>query len=177
MPGNIFINFGKADVPDGESLQKTHPGSGGWIEIQDWSFDIEAEHSVTKGTGAAVGKATPGTLTITHYWDTSSTAILGKMVAGRHFPLVTIEMAKSTGGNMKQSQQTFFQVKATDCFVTKVSTKGNDDGTMTQDVEFVFKEIYLGYKPQKNDGSLEPTRDFHWSVKDNKTATSIASLK
>ena len=177
MPGNIFINFGKSDVPDGESLQKTHPGSDGWIEIQDWSFDIEAEHSATKGTGAAVGKATPGTLMITHYWDTSSTAILAKMVAGRHFPLITIEMAKATGSDMKKPQQTFFQVKATDCFVTKVATKGGEDGTLTQDVEFVFKEIYVGYKPQGNTGALEPTRNFHWSVKDNKTATSIAALK
>jgi type VI secretion system secreted protein Hcp len=179
MPGNTFIQFGLPSSPDvkpGESLQKGHHGDEGWIEISDWSFDIEAEHSVTKGTGASVGKATPGVLQITHYWDTSSTTILNKMVVGKHFPMITIEMLKSTGAADKAGQQTYFQVKCTDAFVTKVSTKGSEDGSINQDVEFVFKEIYLGYKPQKNDGSLEGTRNFHWSVKDNKTETKIPSL-
>jgi type VI secretion system Hcp family effector len=177
MPGNTFILFGKSDVPQGESLQKGHHGDDGWIEISDWSFDIEAEHSVNKGTGAAVGKATPGVLSITHYWDTSSTAILNKMVVGKHFPMITIEMLKATGDpDAKKAQQTYFQVKFTDAFVTKVSTKGGEDGAINQDVEFVFKEIYIGYKPQKNDGTLDSTRDFHWSVKDNKTETKIPKL-
>ena len=171
MPGNSFINFGKADVPKGESMQKSHPGSDGWIEISDWSWDIEAEHSVTKGTGAAVGKATPGNLSITHYFDTSSPAILAKIVAGKHFPIITIEMLKATGDD--KGPQAYFQVKVTDAFVTKVSTKGGEDGSMNQDVEFVFKEIYVGYKPQTNQGKLDTTLGFEWSVKDMKTATAI----
>ena len=44
---------------------------------------------------------------------------------------------------------------------------------MTQDVEFVFKEIYVGYKPQTNQGKLDTTLGFEWSVKDMKTATAI----
>ncbi len=175
MPGNSFILFGKADVPQGESLQKGHHGDDGWIEISEWNFEIEAEHSATKGTGAAVGKATPGVLSIKHYWDTSSSTILSKMVAGRHFPLITIDMLKVTGDGAK-GPQTYFQAKVTDAFVTKVATSGGEDGALEQEVEFVFKEIYLGYKPQKNDGTLDTTLDFHWSVKDNKTATSIPKL-
>jgi len=169
MPGNAFINFGKKDVAIGESLQKSHPGSSGWIEIDSWSWEIEAETNVTKGTGAAVGKATPGNLTISHYWDTSSTVLLSKMVAGRHFELITIEMLKATGGaDLKAgAQQTYFRVQITDAFVTKVSTKAGEDGTMDQDVEFVFKDIYVGYRAQNNDGSLGEARDFTWSIKTN----------
>ncbi len=172
MPGNSFINFGKNEVPQGESLQKGHHGDDGWIEIADWGWDIEAEHSVTKGTGAAVGKATPGVLNITHYFDTSSTAILSKIVTGRHFPVITIEMLKATGDNAKM-QQTYFQVKVTDAFVTKVSTKGAEDGSLNQDVEFVFKEIFVGYKPQKNDGTLDTALPFEWSIKENKIGSTI----
>lgn len=163
MPGNTFIKFG-SDVPKGESLQKGHDGKDGWIEIGDWSWDIEAEHSVTKGTGAAVGKATPGNLSISHYFDTSSPVILDKIVAGKHFKEIVIDSLKATGG--KSGPETFFRITVSEAFVTKVSTKGGEDGTMNQDVEFVFKEIYVGYKPQKNDGSLDTTLGFEWSVKD-----------
>jgi len=171
MPGNSFINFGKTDVPKGESMQKGHHGDDGWIEISDWGWDIESDHSATRGTGAAVGKAQPGVLNVTHYFDTSSTAILAKIVAGKHFPVITIEMLKSTGTDT--GPQAYFQIKVTDAFVTKVSTKGAEDGSLNQDVEFVFKEVFVGYKPQDNAGKLGSALGFDWSVKDMKTATSI----
>ena len=171
MPGNSFIQFG-TEVKPGESMQKGHHGDDGWIEIDDWSWDIEAEHSTAKGTGAAVGKATPGNLSISHYFDTSSPVILQKCVFGKHFPIITIEMLKQTGSD--KGPQTYFQVKVSEAFVTKVSTKGGEDGAITQEVEFVFKEIFVGYKPQKNDGALETALEFNWSVKDNQTATKIA---
>ncbi|UXH76155.1 Hcp family type VI secretion system effector [Roseateles amylovorans] len=172
MSGNSFINFGKADVPQGESMQKGHHGDDGWIEISDWSWEVESDHSVTKGTGAAVGKPKPGSLSITHYFDTSSPAILAKIVAGKHFPTITIEMLKSTGA--VDGPQAYFQVKVSDAYVTKVATKGAEDGSLNQDVEFVFKEIFIGYKPQKNDGKLDTTTSFEWSVKDMKTSTAIS---
>jgi type VI secretion system secreted protein Hcp len=169
MPGNTFINFG-SDVPVGESMQKSHPGTSGWIEIGDWSWDIEAEHSVTRGTGAAVGKATPGTLSISHYFDISSATILSKMVAGKHFPVITIEMLKQTGDD---SPKVYFQCKVSEAFVTKVSSKAGEDGQMNQDVEFVFKEIAVNYKAQKNTGGLEGSIPFEWSVKTNSLTTEI----
>lgn len=173
MPGNSFIQFGKsgADVKPGESMQKSHPGTDGWIEIGDWSWDIESESSVGKGTGAAVGKATPGNLSISHYFDTSSTTILEKIVAGKHFSEITIEMLKATGDG---APKPYFQVKVSEAFVTKVSTKGGEDGSINQDVEFVFKEIAIGYKAQKNDGSLEGSIPFEWSVKTNALTSAIA---
>lgn len=174
MPGNSFIRFGKdgADVKPGESMQKSHPGKDGWIEIGDWSWDIESESSVGKGTGAAVGKAAPGNLSISHYFDASSTTILEKIVAGKHFSEITIEMLKATGASA--SPQVYFQVKVSEAFVTKVSTKGGEDGAINQDVEFVFKEIAIGYKAQKNDGALEGSIPFEWSVKTNELKSAIA---
>jgi type VI secretion system secreted protein Hcp len=173
MPGNAFINFG-ADVPEGESLQKTHPGSSGWIEIDSWNWEIEAEHSTAKGQGAAVGKATPGVLSISHYFDNSSPTLLAKMVAGKHFPLITIEMLKSTGDPNKDGEpEVYFQAKVTEAFVTKVATKAGEDGTMDQDVEFVFKEIAISYKPQDNLGVLQTAIPFEWSVKTNTLKSEI----
>jgi len=161
MPGNSFILFG-SEVPLGESPQEVRPGSSGWIEINDWSWDIEAEHSNLKGTGAAVGKPTPGTLNFTHNFDTSSAAIMTKIVQGKSFKKVTIDMLKQTGGDKAEQ---FFQIVMADVFISKVSTKGGEDGSVTQDVDMVFKEVSVGYKAQLNNGSLESTQqEFNWSI-------------
>jgi type VI secretion system secreted protein Hcp len=128
MPGgNLFINFGK-DVPDGESMQKDHPGTKGWIEISDWSFDITSESSAGKGQGSSGGKAATEGLNITHYFDISSPTILSKIVGGTTFSSITIRMLKQTGEEGK-APQPFFEVKVADAFVSKVATKGagNDD--------------------------------------------------
>lgn len=164
MPGNAFIKF--AGIAKGESLQTGHEGKDGWIEISDWSWDIEAEHSVTKGTGASVGKATPGNLSITHYFDVAGPDVLTKIVVGQHYDLITIEMLKTTGNG----PETYLQVQVDYAYVTKVSTKGGEDGSINQDVEFVFKDIFIGYKAQKNTGLLDSTIPFEWSVKDQKLA-------
>jgi len=160
MPGNAFINFG-SDVPVGESLQKNRIGTSGWIELNDWSWDIEADHSNLKGSGAAVGKPNPGTLNFTHNFDTSSTVIMQKIVAGKSFPSVSIDMLKQTGGD--ETEQ-FFQIIMTDVYITKVSTKGGEDGAVTQDVDMVFKEVAVGYKPQGNTGKLGDTMQLSWSI-------------
>jgi len=169
MAGNAFIKF--AGINKGESLQTTNPGSAGWIEISDWSWDIEAEHSTAKGTGAAVGKATPGNLSITHYFDVSSPDILTKMIVGQHYELITIEMLKTTGNG----PEVYLQVQVDYAYVTKVSTKGGEDGSVSQDVEFVFKDVYIGYKAQKNNGMLDTALPFEWSVKDQKLAAGADS--
>ena len=174
MPGNSFINFGP-DVKRGESNQKNRNGLTGWIEINDWSWDIEADHSNLKGTGAAVGKPNPGTLNFTHPFDTSSTAILTKIVAGKSFPNVCIDMLKQTGGDKAEQ---YFQIVMTDVFITKVSTKGGEDGAVTQDVDLVFKEVSVGYKAQGNSGTLEnQPLEFNWSITKMNAAPVDATIK
>jgi len=173
MPGgNLFINFGK-DVPDGESMQKDHPGTKGWIEISEWNFDITSESSAGKGQGSAVGKATTEGLTISHYFDISSPKILSNMVSGKHFPFITIHMLKQTGEDGKPPQ-TFFEVKVSEAYVSKVSTKGSgESGEMSQDVTFTFKQLAVAYKKQDNKGKLGQVIPFDWSVKGNELKTDI----
>jgi len=162
MPGNSFIHFGTDDVKIGESLQAVRKGTDGWIEISDWSWDIEAEHSNLKGSGAAVGKPNPGTLSFTHPYDLSSTAIMKKIVNGKHFAKVRLDMLKQTGADKAEH---FFQIAMADVYITKVSTKGAEDGSVTQDVDMVFKEVSVGYKAQTNQGVLEGKAiDFDWNI-------------
>lgn len=176
MPGNAFIKFTNSEgkfIP-GESLQSSHPAAKGWLEISDWSWDIEAETNFLKGTGAAVGVATPGVFQFTHTFDKSSPAIMKNIVLGTAFSTVVVHMLKSTGAK-DGKPEVFFGVKVTDAFVSKVSSKGGEDGGITQDVEFVFKAIALGYKQQANTGKLGNIMPFGWNIA-TKTMTSGVTL-
>jgi type VI protein secretion system component Hcp len=42
MPGNAFIKFDGGAPMKGESQQVGHEGDKGWIEMGDWSWDVEA---------------------------------------------------------------------------------------------------------------------------------------
>lgn len=162
MPGNTFIRFKKGNqFAKGESLQKNYPGDDGWIEIGDWSWDVEAEASHLKGTGAAVGKPQPGSFSISHTYDRSSPTLMLFIVKGTTFDSMQLDMLKQTGEN---DPKLFLQVWANNVYITKVSSKGGEDGSVTQDVEFVFKEIGFAYKPQKNDGTLGAAQFFRWSI-------------
>jgi type VI secretion system secreted protein Hcp len=165
MPGNAFIKFVTPDgkIVPGESLQTGHPGTAGWVEIGDWSWDIEAETSFTKGTGASVGKPTPGTLSFSHYYDKSSPTLMKYIVQGTHFKTAQIDMLKQTGKSTGEPE-IYFQMFAKDVFISKVSSKGGEDGTVNQDIEMVFKEVNFGYRRQKNDGSLDKTVPFGWNI-------------
>jgi hypothetical protein len=89
MAVNAFVTF--YDKADGESIQK---GKEKWIEIQGWDWEVEAESSWTKGGGASVGKPNPGKLNFEHYFDTSSTVILGYICTGKAVPKLQLEMMK-----------------------------------------------------------------------------------
>jgi len=163
MPANTFINFDKkAKSIKGESYQDGLLGTDGWIELSDWSWDIEADTSFMKGGGSAVGKPTPGNFTFTHYYDTSSHVLMERIVMGTHFEDVELVQLKQTGAGKPAP---FLIMKFKWAFITKVSTKGAEDGSVTQDIEMVFKDMKLAYKMQLNDGSLEKTPvPFAWNI-------------
>jgi type VI secretion system secreted protein Hcp len=177
MPGNAFIKFAKAGgvAIVGESLQTSHPSIKGWCEISDWGLDVEAETNFLKGTGAAVGVATPSVVNFTHTFDKSSPVIMNNIIMGTAFDTVVIHMLKATGAANGQPE-VYFGAKFANAFITKVSSKGGEDGAITQDVEFVFKTVTLSYKKQLNTGGLaEKAVDFGWDVA-QRTTTGVAPM-
>ena len=132
MAVNAFITF--YDKADGESIQK---GKEKWIEIQGWDWEVEAESSWTKGGGASVGKPNPGKLNFEHYFDTSSTVILGYICTGKAFPKLQLEMMKTTG---KGSPETYFTMMMEGAFITKVSNSGTEEGNVVQKVELRLQD-------------------------------------
>ena len=85
-----FLTF--FDKAEGESTQK---GKEKWIELQGWTWEVEAETSWTKGGGASVGKPSPGKLNWEHTWDRSAHVILGYICTGSAFDKAYLTMCKS----------------------------------------------------------------------------------
>ena len=157
MAVNAFLTF--FDKADGESIQK---GKEKWIEIQGWDWEIEAETSWTKGGGASVGKPNPGKMNWEHYFDTSSTVIMGYICTGKAFPKVELQMMKTTGSAVPE---TYFTMTMEGAFITKVSNSGSEDGNVTQKVEMVFKTVKIEYKPQDNKtGKLGAVKTYNWDI-------------
>jgi len=156
MAVNAFLNLGKAK---GESIQQDFKD---WIELQGWNSEIEAETSWTKGGGASVGKPNPGKMNWEHYFDTSSTHIMGYICTGKAFPEVTLKMCKTTG---KAKPEPYFTAIMKGAFITKVANSGTEEGNVSQKVEMVFKSIKIEYRRQKNeDGSLLAPIYFEWDI-------------
>jgi type VI secretion system secreted protein Hcp len=157
MAVNAFLTF--FDKADGESIQK---GKEKWIEIQGWDWEIEAETSWTKGGGASVGKPNPGKMNWEHYFDTSSTVIMGYICTGKAFPKVELQMMKTTGS---ATPETYYTMVMEGAFITKVSNSGTEEGSVTQKVEMVFKTVKIEYKPQDNKtGKLGAVKTYNWDI-------------
>jgi type VI secretion system secreted protein Hcp len=163
MPGNAFIQFNtyEGTFPLGESEEKGHMGTDGWIEISDWDWEITSDSSSGKGQGSSVGKPITEGFNFSHYYDKSSTVLMSMIVMGKNFESVTIDMLKQIGSG---KPELFLQITARDVFITKVGTKGGEDGAVTQDVSFSFKQVAMGYKMQKDDGKMAAAKFARWNV-------------
>jgi type VI secretion system secreted protein Hcp len=162
MPGNAFVRFKKeSKYIEGESKQKGYLGKDGWIEIGDWSWDVEAETSFMKGGGSAVGKPTPGALAFSHYYEKSSKGLFRNIIKGTHFEELELHMCKQTGA---ATPEPYFKLTAYSVFTTKVSTKGGEDGSVSQDIECVFKKIKIEYFEQDDKGKLTSNNPWTWDI-------------
>lgn len=170
MPGNAFIQFNtyEGTFPLGESEEDGHKGDDGWIEISDWDWEITSDSSSGKGQGSSVGKPITEGFNFTHYYDKSSTVLMSMIVMGKNFESVTIDMLKQIGSG---KPELFLQITARDVFITKVGTKGNEDGSVSQDVSFTFKQVAMGYKKQKDDGKMAAAKFARWNVSEQTQET------
>lgn len=157
MAVNAFMSF--FDRANGESTQK---GKERWVELQGWSWEIEAESSWTKGGGASVGKPSPGRISWQHIFDASSVVLMGYICNGKSFPKVELQMLKSTGSG---TPETYFTMLMEGAYITKVATATTEEGSITQLVEMVFKTVEIEYKAQDaKTARLVAATTFNWDI-------------
>jgi type VI secretion system Hcp family effector len=146
----------------------------GWIELQGWDWEVEAETSWTKGGGASVGKPNPGKMNWEHFFDKSSPAIMNNICSGKSFEEMNLRMFKGTGAKAA-TKDFFFSMDMHGVFITKVSNSATDEGNVLQKVEMVFKHVLISYRPQistgKLAGTLEAPLPFEWDIPAGKVPT------
>ena len=145
-------------------------GKEQWIEIQGWDWEIEAESSWTKGGGASVGKPNPGKMNFEHYFDTSSTVIMGYICSGKSFPKMELQMLKTTG---KGTPETYFTMKMEGSYITKVSNRAAPGkATSPRRSSSSSSNVVIEYKPQDNkDGTLGATKTYNWNISENTSSS------
>jgi type VI secretion system secreted protein Hcp len=164
MAINAFLRL---EGVTGESAQKGHEG---WIEVQGWDWEIEAESSWTKGGGASVGKPRPAALSWTHQFDLASIALLGKIAGGRAFPTAELQVARTTG---RGTPKTYLTATMQDVYITKVTSSGTEEGQVLQQISMVFKHIAIEYRPQDSKtGGLGAAAKFTWDIPAGMTSPS-----
>lgn len=170
MPGNAFISFIAESGGTPISGESEELGHEKWIEISDWDWEITSDSSSNKGQGASVGKPVTEGLNFSHFYDLSSTVIMRRCIQGMTFHTVKLDMCKQTGTG---TPQVFLQIIMRDVFITKVSTKGGEDGAVSQDISMTFKKVGMAYKKQKDDGKLDPAALMvRWNVPEQSNTAS-----
>ena len=177
MAGNTFIRFYQPNASSpiiGESQAELFPGSKGWIEIGDWSWDIESETNIAKGSGASLGKPTSGNFSFSHAYDVSAPPMMINIVQGTSFAKAQLVMLKQTGSG---GPKVYFAMNMTNVYMTKVGSKGGEDGVVSQDIEMVFTQLDVGYLKQLPDGTLDSSQiSFSWDIVKQNTTTVMANV-
>lgn len=109
---------------------------GGVISpVAAFSWVVTADSSWTKGSGASVGKPSPGAIRFTKLIDPSSIPTLKNITTGASYPsaVFTVSFGKGNGASTMVYEMQ-------ELFATNV-TQSAADGLVTEDVSFVFKAV------------------------------------
>jgi len=150
----------KLDGVKGEAVQKDHKEE---IQIFNWSWGVH-NASCTVGSGSAVGKGTPGSVSLSKLYDSSSPTLAKYCANGKHFDKATLSMAKSGEG-----QQNFLTVTLKEVYISDVNTNASQGGDVHESVSISYGDIEFAYKPQKADGSMGGEIKFGWDTRTTET--------
>ena len=158
---NAFMQIGEAEGRvEAGSLRR------GWIELQAWDWEVEAETSWTKGGGAAVGKPSPGKMNWEHVFDRSSNTILTYICTGK-------SLSESQAGDVQVDRhatgaEAFFTVKMNEAFITKVNQSGHRRRQRAAEGRDGLQDdrdrvLPAGHR-SKNPGGLKQAGKFDWDI-------------
>ena len=157
MATDIFAKIG--DIK-GESLDAKHKDE---IEVFSFSWGVANSGSAAPGGGGGAGKATFQDLSIVHGIDKATPALLKACATGLHIKDATITHRKAGTG-----QQEYLIIRLNDVTITAVSHAGAEDQPYAESVSLKFAKVDLEYRPQRQDGSLDPGLHFKFDLKANK---------
>lgn len=133
------------------------------VELTSIQYGISNEASFIKGTGASVGKAVFSALTLTKFYDVSSTALIDKMVMGVVIPKVDINF-------YDRENRISYRIQLEDVFVTSYQTSSTGDCEggcpgLQESISLVFRK-YIIFEANPQGGKLQ--QKFGFDVSQNR---------
>ena len=158
MAVDMFIKIG--DIK-GESTDDKHKGE---IDVLSWSWGATQSGTSGHGGGAGSGKVQLQDLTITHYLDKSTTALLKHCCDGTHIDQIILTVRKAGGTALE-----YLKITCKDVIVSSITTGGSGgQDRLTENVTFNFAKIKMEYTPQTAKGAGEASLIQGWDQAANK---------
>lgn len=149
-----FIKF---DGVDGEF---TRAGETGWIEVYSYSFAVPPPAAPSAPAPAGVATGGPGSLSIVKKGDKASPQLMKASAQGTIFPIVRVEVPKTS-----QGPQVYLKYELKNVMITSIQTTGGGagGGVPTEQVSFNYTKIEYKYAEQKGTVKKPPAAAYSLS--------------
>jgi type VI protein secretion system component Hcp len=135
----------------------TAKGHEKWIRVSSLDWEVQADTSWVRGSGATVGKPNPGPIDLVLATGTWSRHFVRAIVAGSAFPNVVIDATASDG-------RPLYRITAEGLFLTDYRLDTLPAAPLPQDhVSGVFKKVKIDYYSVGADGRVTTTT-VEWDV-------------
>lgn len=180
--GDMFLKLMDPDIY-GESVDEAVPKSHRKeIEISGWSWELTNPDSK-----AAEGKDEPTktnvkSIVVHKHYDASTRTLMQCCANKTNIAKGTITCRKNDG-NQKLD---YLVIKLNDVKIRTINWPTATDDVVPEDIELIFTEFYVSYKPQSNEGPAIKAQsnegramhvdtatgsiDFGWNIAENKEA-------
>lgn len=127
----------------------------GLFEVEDFSFDVEQTLNIgSQSSGTGAGKITFNPFSITRKIDRSSPDFFNMACSGTPFADVRLGARKSAGGTQSGIIYLIFAFKMV---AVKTISWSYDDEAPKETVTFEYGGMFIYYRQQKPDGTLDGT--------------------
>lgn len=136
----------------GPSTSKT-----GFIDVLSFSWGVsQTSHYGVGASGkeSKAGRADFSNLSIMKVLDKTSPMLASNCWSGQIIAKVYILYDKPIGTGTSAKQDDYFRIYLKDALITSVQLSGSSENP-TESVTFAFQCVEVGYKPEKDDGTLD----------------------
>ena len=148
---------------EGESPDANYPG---FMEIDNWQWDVSMFGTAQTGSGMAMGKATLGTFTFNKNTDKASIKLFEACSTGAHIGTALCVGRKQgrTSGELEE----FVKYTFNNLVVTGFDIGGGDGGGLpTENVAISFEEVQIEYDQKNADGTSAGFKSARFNSKTN----------
>ena len=162
MAVDMFLKIESPGIA-GESQDKTH---GKEIDVLSWAWGVSNSGTTHLGGGSGAGKANFQDISVTTYYEKSTTVLLGSCAKGTHHGKITLTCRKAGDTPLE-----YLTIIMEDCLITNWSTGGSDgEDRLTVNFTINFGSFDIKYVEQDQKGGKASEVTFAYDIAANADA-------